>query len=115
VCSRISDPALAPMLRRLYYDESETWAEIYATHHIPSALEEQIPLGQATANSLRAYLSIASNEHRAVALESSSAYREKLRHAIHGVLYEARKSRACSVDLSRAIDIYDLVIQEKEV
>ncbi len=114
VCSHISDPMLAPMLRRLHYEDADTWGEILSTGCIPSAMGDQVPLAEANVQTLKAYLYVASNEHRAVAIEQNRAYWDSVNDAVASVIAEARKARACSDTLSLAIDKYDAVI-DKEV
>ncbi len=110
VCSFISDPALTPMLRRVYYDDSDTWNEIVATGCIPSAMGEQVPVELANVQTLRAYLYVDANEHRAVMVERSREYWDTVNDAVAIIIAEARKARACSDTLSAAIDGYDAIV-----
>jgi hypothetical protein len=112
VCSAISDPSLAPMLRRVYYDNSDTWAEILATGCIPSATGDQVPLGLANAQSLKAYLYVASDEHRVASIEKNRGKWNIVQGAADNVIAEARKARACSEPLSKAIEKYDEASKE---
>jgi hypothetical protein len=111
VCNQVSDPNLIPMLRGLYHEDSETWGEIEATHHIPS-VDEQIPLGEASAANLRAWLNIASNEHRAVAIENNRDYWDQVKLASDNVIQEARKVSGYP-DLDTAIQAYDRILSQK--
>ena len=111
IMSTVSDPKLVPMLNRMYNEDTETWQEIVQTGCIPSALEEQIPLSQASASNLRAYLSVASNEHAAAAIAGSRAYWDALKEATDNVITEARS--VCyhqydeHKDLENALSVYD--------
>jgi len=106
VCSMCTDPALVPMLRRLYFDESDTWGEIEATGHIPS-VDEQIPISLASASNLQAYLNIASNEHRAAAIELRREHYDGIKEAVDMVIAEARKVAHLHDSLRKAIETYD--------
>lgn len=114
VCSHITDPALAPMLRRISYEDSDTWAEILATGCIPTVVGEQTPIGEANAQTLKSYLDVASNEHRAAAVASRKDYWDMLNAAIDHVIDEARKAASCSESLEQALKEYD-AIASKEV
>jgi len=115
VCSHVTDPMLAPMLRRLYYEDADTWSEILSTGCIPSAMGDQIPLADANAQTLKAYLYVASNEHRAVAVEQNRGYWDSVNDAVAMILVEARKARACSETLGCALDEYDAIVSKEVV
>lgn len=89
VGQNVSDPALLPMLYRLYNEDSDTWQEISLTKHIPS-VDEQIPIDQASPQNLRAYLVIASNEHRAIAIEENRKRFSEIRRLTDSIIDTAR-------------------------
>ncbi|MHA2045373.1 MAG: hypothetical protein ACW99G_11300 [Candidatus Thorarchaeota archaeon] len=107
VAQKARDPHLLPMLYRIYNEDSETWHEIALTGHIPS-VDEQINLSDAASQNLKAYLSIASNEHRASAIETAREKYALIRECTEEVINEAR-----SVDimeypkLAQALEDYD--------
>jgi hypothetical protein len=90
VVSRCTDPSLIPLLSRLHKEDSETWQEIVATKCIPG-LDEQVPLQDAVLSNLKAWLSVASTEHRAMSIAASQRYYELLNEAALGVIEEARR------------------------
>lgn len=83
------DIELVPMLRNMYYENTDTWQEIEATMCIPG-VEEQIPLSKATAPSLRAWLDISSNEHRAAAIERNRERYDMMKDLVASIIKEAR-------------------------
>jgi len=89
VGQNVSDPKLLPMLYRLRNEDSDTWQEISLTQHIPS-VDEQIPIDQASPQNLRAYLVIASNEHRAIAIEENRARFSEIRRLTDLIINTAR-------------------------
>ena len=89
VCQEVQDPALLPMLYRIYHEDSDTWEEIALTKHIPS-VDEQIPIGEASPQNLRAWLVVSSNEHRAVAIQENRKKFAALREATDEIIHEAR-------------------------
>lgn len=89
VAENVSDPSLVPMLYRLYHDQSDTWTEIALTGHIPS-VDEQIPIVDAARQNLAAYLNIASNEHRAYAIELGRERYNLIRECVEDIIREAR-------------------------
>ena len=114
VCSYITDPALAPMLRSICYNNTDTWQEILATGYIPSATGDQIPIAEANAQSLKSYLYVAGDEHKAAAIERNREHWDMVNAAMQKIIAEAREARSCSPALSSALDEYD-ALTNKEV
>ena len=110
VCQEVQDPAMLPMLYRIYHEDSETWQEIALTKHIPS-VDEQIPIGEASPQNLRAWLVVSSNEHRAVAIEENRARFNHIRECTEAVISEARHVAEKYPELSTAIEEYDSAIR----
>ena len=110
VCQEVQDPALLPMLYRIYHEDSDTWQEIALTRHIPS-VDEQIPIGEASPQNLRAWLIVSSNEHRAVAIEENRARFKYIRECTEAVISEARLIAKEYPELSMAIEEYDISIR----
>ena len=111
VAAYCSDPDLVPILKRLYYDGSETWSEITATMHIPS-VDSQIPIDKAAASNLLAYLNIASNEHRAASIASNGEFYARLREATDAIIRQARINPHDG--LAAALEHYDTLLRERK-
>jgi hypothetical protein len=110
VCQEVKDPAMLPMLYRIYHEDSDTWSEIALTMHIPS-VDDQIPIDEASPQNLRAWLVISSNEHRAVAIEENRARYKYIRECTESVIDEARRIADQYYELSTAIKKYDDAIR----
>jgi hypothetical protein len=89
IAERVRDPKLAMMMYRLFNEDSATWQEVAVTGHIPS-VDEQIPIEDAVHGNLRAYLNIASNEHRAAAIEANRKKFDMLRECVDDIIARAR-------------------------
>ena len=110
VASECGDPDIVPIIKRLFYDGSDTWIEIASTMHVPS-VDEQIPLNRASASNLLAYLNIASNEHRAMSIANNGEYYAALRTATDRVIEQAR--REPHIGLIEALEDYDALVRER--
>ena len=84
-----SDPELAEMLVQVNLAMPELWAEIEATGCIPG-VEEMIPIPDATANQLKAYLTIDSAEHRARYVEENREYYDQKTEIAKEVMHLAK-------------------------
>jgi hypothetical protein len=111
----VTDPQLLPMLYRLRNEDSSTWEEIAFTQHIPS-VDEQIPISEASPQNLKAYLVIASNEHRAIAIEENREHFAMLRETVDEIIEEARRvDRMDYPRLHDALGDYDRLMRSKRV
>ena len=114
VCQQVRDPALLPMLYRIYHEDSDTWQEIALTNHIPS-VDDQIPIDEASPQNLKAWLIVSSNEHRAAAIEENRKRYQLIRERTELVIHEARLIAkdypVTSAKLRMAIKEYDDAIR----
>lgn len=121
--SKCSDPSLAMMIKELgeHARGSSTFQEIAVTGAVPG-LPEPIPLHEATASNLRAWLDVASAEHRAIAVELNRERYKELDLAVNNVISASRElvdalgvASKESFALAKALQEYDATKKRAEV
>lgn len=89
VLSYCIDPDLARMLIHVHRAIPELWNEITATGSIPG-IEHNIPVGEASARDLRAYLTLDSAERRAQHVEKHRDEYDRKRYIVKEVIDETK-------------------------
>ena len=118
VLSFCTDADLAEMLLNVKVALPELWQEIVATGSLPG-VDENVPIGEASARTLKAYLTLDSAERRAQHVEQNRAHYDRKTELVKEVMAKVRvliaklrdgnceSAIALADPIGRALDEYD--------